>query len=109
MLSPALASGEVWRNCLRESPKRFRIQEPEHEMRHSQGMEAFQFLDHFRAATSHKMLLRTAYNLALQHSYFSTCCISLFPFHKRLRLLCFLRRQGNGDFLCDCQEVLYNC
>jgi hypothetical protein len=55
-------SGEVRRNRLYESLQGFRVQEPEHEMRHPYSLETLQFLDHFGAAAGHEVLLRAAYH-----------------------------------------------
>lgn len=54
---------EVWDNSLSEAIQGFRVQKPEHEMRHPYGMKALQLADHFCATSSHEVLLRAAYHL----------------------------------------------
>src|SRR5579863_6698574 len=46
-----------------ESFKGCGVQKAEHKMRDSQRVEAFQLLDHVRAASSHEVLLLVAYHL----------------------------------------------
>jgi hypothetical protein len=63
-LSPTPGLREVRGNSLYEAIQGFRVQKPEHEMRHPHCMKALQLTDHFCAASSHEVLLRAAYHLS---------------------------------------------
>src|SRR5947208_17061942 len=65
-------SNKVWHNSFYKAFQGLRVQKPEHEMGHTHFMKSLQFADHFRAISSHEVLVGMAYHLSRRRR--DTCC-----------------------------------